>query len=700
MKKILLILAALIVLVIIAFAVLIKVYVTPEKIKEVLILTVEENLNRKVSIGELDISLFRGIVVKDFAIKEADGETDFLKAEAFVLKYELLPLLFKKVIIDELKIVSPEIRIVRDREGKFNFENIGKEKPAEVKGEKEADKATGLPVSLLISRAAIKDANFSFQDYKKELPDVKGSININASFKSADAAELIFEGNMDLRLDEVVIKEPSKRQFSDITAGLKYRVNIDLKSDSITINRADLKVQKISAFITGDVTNITTEPVIDIAVSIPRTKAADILESVSPFIDTNGIALSGNIMADLKIKGRPEKFDTLKTYGRINLGKVGIAYEDISAVIDGNLRFEEQSMNIDIKGTTGRNTANLKGSVKSYFKNPKIKLNLYSKRLFLDELIPAGTTKASPPVGKGAPASVKEEAEEAKPLDLKLTANGEIKVDSVIYKGISLNNFYTKYQLKDNRFEIIKMTALVEKGRFNLQGLVDLSKPGYTYNLTLSLDSLHANKVVNVLFPKAKNTVYGVLSSNFKLNGAGTLPENIKKNLIANGDFNIKDGKITNSKIPEALAEFLGIEELRTIKLKQAEGTVKIRDGVAKLDSVFSSNDLSMNPSGNIGLDETLDLAFDLKLSPRLTDKALMNLSIASYIKDEAGWGTIPLMVSGTFSNPSYSVDIAKAGKRVIKKEVEEFLKDIFDKKEDGKKKEIDAIKDILKDLF
>ncbi|MCK5427308.1 MAG: hypothetical protein KAJ34_06395, partial [Thermodesulfovibrionia bacterium] len=151
---------------------------------------------------------------------------------------------------------------------------------------------------------------------------------------------------------------------------------------------------------------------------------------------------------------------------------------------------------------------------------------------------------------------------------------------------------------------------------------------------------------------------------------------------------------------------FMNIDELKTIILKKAQGTVNIKNGIVRLDSIFASDDIALDPSGTIGLDETLNLAFDLKLSPRLTDMALKNPGIASYIKDEEGWGKIPLKVSGTFAKPSYSVDVAKAGKRIIEKKAQELLKDLF-KKEGGagegegeKLEEKKPLQDIFKELF
>ncbi|MEF9438346.1 MAG: AsmA family protein, partial [Candidatus Mariimomonas ferrooxydans] len=358
---------------------------------------------------------------------------------------------------------------------------------------------------------------------------------------------------------------------------------------------------------------------------------------------------------------------------------------------------------INLISTIGKNTAELKGSVHSYFKNQKINLNLYSKKLFLDEVFPESRPKSSSPGQKGKPARAGASAE-AKPLDLRLTADGEIKIDSAIYKSLTMTDFYARYQLKNNKFEITKMTALVGKGRFNLNSGVDLSRPGYTYRLASNLDSLDAEEVVNSMFPKAKDTVFGTISFNLKLNGAGTLPENIRKNLVGSGDFNIKNGKIANNKISENLARFLGINELRTIPLKRATGTIKIRKGIARLDSIFSSDDISMNPSGNIGLDKTLDLAFDLKLSPGLTDKLAFRAGETKYIKDEAGWGVIPLKISGTFSAPSYSIDIARAGKRVIEKKAKKLIEDLLDKDKkqvpEGEKQEDKKPEDLLKELF
>lgn len=271
------------------------------------------------------------------------------------------------------------------------------------------------------------------------------------------------------------------------------------------------------------------------------------------------------------------------------------------------------------------------------------------------------------------------------------------------YNSIAANDLYLKYVLKDKRLEAKSVTASVGKGRFSSQGIIDLSSPVYAYAFSSKIESLRAEETMNSFFPKAKDTVFGTLNADFKFNAAGISADAIKRTLNADIDFNVKDGKITNHKMLDVLAIFVGIDELRTINLRQANGAVKIKDSIARLDSIFLSDDVSMDLSGNAGvISQNIDLAFELKLSQRLTDKILKKPSIAAYVKDEQGKGSIPLKVSGTFAKPSYSVDIAKAGKRVIKKKARELLEKMFNKKDkqEGRDKKQKPVEDLLKGIF
>ncbi|MEN8262804.1 MAG: AsmA family protein [Nitrospirota bacterium] len=906
MKKVLSIISAIIIVVIMALFLLVKFYITPERIKAFLIPAAEEALNREVQIEEISISLFKGIEARNFSIKEADGKTDFLKSKEFILKYKLLPLLSKQIIIDEFRIISPEIRIVRDSQGRFNFESIGEQKsqPAEEEIEEQKE-PEGLPVSLLVSRLVIDNAVFHLKDHKKELPQIEGIIDIDTGIKSADNGGLLSEGSINLKLKEVVLKGPPQKNIKNISVLLKYAVNLNLESDSLKIEKADLKIQDISTSIAGDIINLSASPEINVSVSLPKTdtgaimklvasfvdvnnlsisgdlssdlkirgmtdkleteahitlskvktvyqdmsaaidgtinlihktdsiridkssftiqkipvslegeltdldktpkinldlsipksKAANLLAAAGPFADTKdislsgdikaylnlrgipekiktlkangrisfislgakykdlnamlngdlslksndvmikkmdlkieevpvsvagsvrniidspsidmsvslprtdaqkiqklvgnftdlkGIALSGKLRADLKLNGKPEKLDTLKATGNVKLEKVGVTYNKINAVLDGGLKIGKKSIDINLRTTYGRNNAQIRGTVTDYFKNQNIKLNVYSKKLFIDELEPLLNITDKPSSEKAkssiqSKGSLKRTSAEAEPVDLKLTASGEVKIDYAVYKGMDINDFNMKYSFKNNILNLTE-TGRTGKGRFNIKTLLDLSKRGYKYTMSGNVDSIYVEEFVNAFFPKAKDTIFGILTSDFRLNGAGTLPGNMKKNLVANGDFDLKEGKITNVPIAKDLSLLFNIRDLETINLDQARGTVNISNGTARLDSLFTSKDLTMDPKGDIGLEGDLDLAFDIKLSPRLTRKA-MSSNVSEYLKDEQGWSSIPIICPGTFEKPACGPDPEKAVKQVIGKEINKFLNKLINKK-------------------
>jgi AsmA protein len=789
MKKILSIIAAILIIVIITLFILMKMYVTPDRVKKFLIPAAETALNRKVALDKINISLFKGIEISNLSIKEADGTTDFLTSKTFVLKYEFLPLLTKKLVINELRILSPDIRIVRDRDGKFNFETIGKKQTGTVKEEKkEAQNTEGLPVSLLVSRLIIDHAGFYFKDDKKDLPEIKCTIDINTDIKGAADGGLLSKGQLDLKLEKVVLKD-SPKPIENIAVMLKYAVNINLATDNLTLKKADLTLQDISASITGDIKSLQTSPqlniaisldktgtgtimklaalfadlkdislsgdisaetkitgkldalqteghlnltkinavykdipaaidgdikfryspdtvsvdkadliiqkipvsiegsvmdimgtpVLDISISVPDTNTATIQKLVSSFTDLEGISLSGKIGADITLKGRPDKIDTLKAKGTVRLLKMGVTYNKINTLFDGGLKINEKTIDIDLNTICGKNSMQIKGTVGSYMKNQNIKLNLYSKKLYIDELLQTFQTTDNPPseTGRSIIQQAPTKAKEPDPVNFSLTADGEIKINSVDYNGMVIDNFYMTYKFKNNLLDL-KGTGNAGKGNFDLKTLLDLSKRGYSYTASGNVNSLYIEEIVNAFLPKSNETLSGILTTSFRLNGTGTQPQNLKKNLVADSNFNIKNGKISTVELTKELSRLLKLRELETIEFTKAEGTFNIKNGTAVIDSIFQSDKLAMDPKGNIGLvDETLDLAFDLKLSPHLTDKA-MGSSISQYIRDKDGWGTVPLVVTGTFSKPKYKVEVKKVGKKIIDTEINKLLEKLW----------------------
>lgn len=156
---------------------LIKSYLSSERLKAMILPKAEALTGRKVFLEDIHVSLFKGVVAKGLSVKERDGQKDFFKMKEFVLSYRLLPLLKKELVISKIEILSPSVTVVKDKKGTFNFSSIlesraqGSSKPAQTTDQ-------GLPISIIADRLSIQNAQFTFVDEAKELPDLTGLFDI------------------------------------------------------------------------------------------------------------------------------------------------------------------------------------------------------------------------------------------------------------------------------------------------------------------------------------------------------------------------------------------------------------------------------------------------------------------------------------------------------------------------------------------
>src|SRR4051794_23471183 len=95
--------------------------------------TIEEKLSaalgRKVQVGDLRLSIFSGsLSAADLSIADDRNfdSTPFLSAKTFRVGVELLPLITSKALnIKSLTIDEPELNLIRNQQGQWNFSSMG-----------------------------------------------------------------------------------------------------------------------------------------------------------------------------------------------------------------------------------------------------------------------------------------------------------------------------------------------------------------------------------------------------------------------------------------------------------------------------------------------------------------------------------------------------------------------------------------------
>jgi AsmA protein len=219
------IVVGILILLIIGLSIFAKSYLSSDRLKPLILPKAEAMTGRKVLLDEIDVSLFKGIVAKGLSVKERDGQRDFVKVGRFVLSYRFLPLLKKQLVISKIEIGSPSISIKKERRGRYNFSDITENHS---KGPQEPKKPSGpeqqaLPVSIVADRLFIRNANLTFVDEGKELPDV--SMTLDAEFKGG----LEKDGTPRMDFGLISFKE-MKAKLKEVEVKVSGKIDMDAKT--------------------------------------------------------------------------------------------------------------------------------------------------------------------------------------------------------------------------------------------------------------------------------------------------------------------------------------------------------------------------------------------------------------------------------------------------------------------------------------
>ena len=197
------VLGIVVLLVVVSFAGLIAFvhyYLTEERVKTLIIPQAEAALGRDVAIGDIKIGLLSGITINDFLIKEADKKNNFVSTKSFVLSYELLPLLQKKLIISEIRFDQPSVQILRDKNGQFNFSTLTllSDDAEQKKPKKTKSASAALPLALTINQIRFNKAQIKIRDQMDEIPAVDATTSAKLSVAlGRTIQDLQYKGSFD-----------------------------------------------------------------------------------------------------------------------------------------------------------------------------------------------------------------------------------------------------------------------------------------------------------------------------------------------------------------------------------------------------------------------------------------------------------------------------------------------------------------------
>ncbi|MBN2789085.1 MAG: AsmA family protein [Candidatus Delongbacteria bacterium] len=525
---------------------------------------VMDNYGISLKINELDFSLFSGIEVTDFSIKDNDIPDSLFSFDSFQLKYDLLPLKDKKLVINKLTVQHPKISIVRDKNGRFNFDGIIEKLKNKQKTVEEPDKIKDVsnssfvvnlenldvnnvellyddsspesPIKAKLPRYNVKLRNVKFKDLDDMKVDLSISTAENNSFSirfKDNSAELKQDLNLNVKvvnenINVNIIHSLSSINFRNKDISLKnvgakkvdMKISYNLKTDSLSIGKLQFSfADMISAELTGNVKNVSTSQIAEIKITRANVNFDKILDFIkeNKLLEPPPVLLTDTQLSvkDLTLMNVVSTGNTeIKGTSYFNSSKIIYREKDILAVIN--------DLNTEVAFELGINIKDIKLDksiigVKSKIRN--ISANVQGQKYKINNI----SAEITPVLTKDLkPQSVLLTANIGEILDgnINLSTNVDLSGLSDFSTGSIIENIVLKLDVSGNGIKPYRIAEQVPKGlSISFVEHMDIKKSNVSNKFNLSTKFIQL-KDEEKLFSPLNNfelkTFFSVDLKNFK----------------------------------------------------------------------------------------------------------------------------------------------------------------------------------------
>jgi AsmA protein len=274
-----------------------------------------EALGREVKVGNLSLSILSGSVsAEDLSIADdpAFSKDPFIRAKSLKVGVEVMPLIFSKALhVTDITLDKPEIDLLRDATGKWNFSSLGNKSEASAAKPAPASSGPSSTPDLSVSKLDVKD----------------GRLLVNRANSSIKPH--VYD-NVDITVRDF----SPKSQFPfTITANLPAGGTAKLEGKAGPINSADVSASPIEAQVNVKGLDLTASGFVDPSTGIAGVADFDgTLNSDGHVLRTSGTLQAAKLK--LAVKGTPATqpvtvkyatdFDLQKQGGTLTQGDVSL----------------------------------------------------------------------------------------------------------------------------------------------------------------------------------------------------------------------------------------------------------------------------------------------------------------------------------------------------------------------------------------
>ncbi|UCG38803.1 MAG: AsmA family protein [bacterium] len=682
-------------------------------------------LGRKVSIEDVGFS-WAGpkVMMTGLTIAEAEGfgSEPFARLESFDLKLRLLDLFRLRLTVEHVVLSSPRIRVARNSEGRFNFDDILERinRPAATAGGPLAAMAPGEegikapPIDLLVDEIRMEDGQVHFSDATS--PRLARGI-------SMDGVRMTVR---DLSLDRPVTIAASLG-LGGQARDLEFTGTVGPVGRTILPGKIPFDLQlSILPF------ELSRLPGLVGPLPVGVSGVVTAQESVKGSLDAGvtfeaSMALSKLGVADAAGKQVVKGFDgAIQEKGRLDVRGRSLYLESLrvdayQATLDasgkvlglGPAPTVELSVSSNAVPLSGWDVVlpglgpmmklggdlTFRGKVTGkYGKDLSARLAFTSERFEADRgpaLLARSSSKAvAPPVGAAPLKPIK-----APPI----TVSGSVTVKQGRFEKIAFSDMKADLSQKGTRFSLDQMALTAFSGQLQGKAWTDLGLLPLTYGAEMKMDGVQVNDALAAV-AGLEGILYTRASMDVSISGKGTEMADLQKHLTGQGAMKGTEGRLTTANLAGGAAKaasILGLgEEGGETRFEDMDASFTIADGKVKVSSMrLATGQWSMVTKGDIGLDQSLDLTSRMTLSQQATAR-IPEQRRRLFPREKDGRVQLPLKIGGTVTSPKVGLDSAamsQAAKEELKEEVQQKTEE---RKEELKDKIQKDLGERLKKLF
>ena len=624
-------------------------YLTSERIKSLVISPLEEATGLRVQIGEISRQGLLGVKVERILFLEPRTQEKVLSARELRLNLSLSPLLQGKLVVTEAAFISPEIHLIRFRDGTYNFQKFLGEGPAE-RPQKEARPSR---LALVFQQIRIENARISFRDDKKEYPPAEALLNLLAQLKlSGGKLGIEGEGGIDLSVAQYPLAE-------------RVRFKVQTRAETVSFNLLGGAI--LSGKPSGEIS--LEENRLDGAITlegISLEKAAILAQKLRPYFfpEAEIPGISGSMNLEISLGG------TLKApdyKALVFLNPLQAKLEGLEVITAGKIEATARAINPFLDLKLNGEPLSLKGKILLTSKIPQVDLDLYTPRLDLKALLPEEKTPASKE--KASKKTRKPSSPEKK---FALGAKGRIKFygKEVCYELCGQDVRATLF-LSPREVSLKELTLLlagaVTQVSAKVSGLPERPALLFSYSLAGADISLLARKFL----AESNYFTSGKVWTEGTFRGRGLEAEALKRTLSGEGQARFLNLGLKETPASRVVAGLLGMEELKKLTFEKGEAIFSIKGGWVDIKGKFSREGLEILLFGQLGLDGRLNLRPHLLFMGKMAENFRRRFPGASLFRTQKGY-EVPLAITGTFEEPK--VALAREVKEKIKEKAVEKI--------------------------